>query len=120
MKTLKENGLENINFDKIAINKHFIYIGESFEFFAIKVSDDYAVFINADGKFICAKAFKNCLSIGAGVVSEFPTFAEAVEACGADIVERSEIAFYGHRDKMMSVSDYARKHRVAPRPSATK
>jgi|GEM_PF-1045920 len=114
MKTLKKNGLENINFDKIAINEHFIYMGESFEFFAIKVSEDYAVFINADGKFICAKAFKNCLSIGAGVVSEFPTFDKAVEACGADIVERSEIAFYGQRDKMMSVSDYARKHGVDP------
>lgn len=33
---------------------------------------------------------------------------------GADIVERSEIAFYGQRDKMMSVSDYARKHGVDP------
>ena len=109
MKTLNENGLENINFDKIALNEHFIYVDGAFEFFAIKVSDDYAVFINADGKFICAKAFKNCLSIGAGVV-----FSEAVEACGADIVERSEIALYGHQDKMMSVSDYARKHGVDP------
>ncbi len=112
MKTLKENGLENINFDKIAINEHFIYMGESFEFFAIKVSEDYAVFINADGKFICGKAFKNCLSIGAGIVSEFSTFAEAVEACGTDIVERSEVAFYGPRDKMLTVSDYAKKHGV--------
>ena len=75
-------------------------------------SEDYAVFINADGNFICAKAFKNCLSIGAGIVSEFPTFAEAVEACETDIVERSEVAFYGHRDKMMTVSDYAKKHGV--------
>lgn len=33
MKTLNENGLEKINFDNIAINEHFIYIGESFEFF---------------------------------------------------------------------------------------
>ena len=112
MKTLKENGFENINFDKIALNEHFIYVGGSFEFFAIKVSEDYAVFINTDGNFICAKAFKNCLSIGAGIVSEFPTFAEAVEACGTDIVERSEVAFYGHRDKMMTVSDYAKKHGV--------
>lgn len=36
MKTLKENGLENINFDKIAINEHFIYIGESFEFLRLR------------------------------------------------------------------------------------
>ena len=114
MKTLKENGFENINFDKIALNEHFIYVSGSFEFFAIKVSEDYAVFINADGNFICAKAFKNCLSIGAGIVSEFPTFAEAVEACGKDIVERSEFAFYGHRDKMLTVSDYAKKHGVDP------
>ena len=40
-----------------------------------------------------------------GVVSEFPTFDEAVEACGADIVERSEIAFYGQRDKKMCIRD---------------
>lgn len=112
MKIIKENGLKNINFDKVAINEHFIYAGGSFEFFAIKVSEDYAVFINADGNFICAKAFKNCLSIGAGIVSEFPTFAEAVEACGTDIVERSEVAFYGPRDKMLTVSDYAKKHGV--------
>lgn len=112
MKIIKEDGLKNINFNKVAINEHFIYAGGSFEFFAIKVSEDYAVFINADGNFICAKAFKNCLSIGAGIVSEFPTFAEAVEACGTDIVERSEVAFYGHRDKMLSVSDYAKKHGV--------
>lgn len=112
MKTIKVNGLENINFDKIAPNEHFIYVDGAFEFFAIKVSEDYAVLINADGNFICAKAFKNCLSIGAGVTSEFPTFDEAVEACGADIVERSEISFYGSRDKMMSVSDYAWKHGV--------
>lgn len=45
MKTLKENVLENINFDKIARNEHFIYVDGAFEFFAIKVSEDYAVFI---------------------------------------------------------------------------
>ena len=36
MKTLKENGFENINFDKIAINEHFIYMGESFEFLRLR------------------------------------------------------------------------------------
>ena len=112
MKILKKNGWQNIGFDRLTINEHFIYVDGSFEFFAIKVSEDYAVFINGAGEFICAKAFKNCLSIGAGIVSEFPTFAEAVEACETDIVERSEVAFYGHRDKMMTVSDYAKKHGV--------
>lgn len=114
MKILKKNGLQNIGFDRLTINEHFIYVDGSFEFFAIKVSEDYAVFINGAGEFICAKAFKNFLSIGAGIVSEFPTFAEAVEACGTDIVERSEVAFYGHRDKMLTVSDYAKKHGVDP------
>lgn len=90
MKTLEKNGTKNIDFDGIAINEHFIYVDKPFEFFAIKVNKNYAVFINADGKFICAKAFKNCLSIGAGGVFEFSTFAEAVEACNNDVVGRKD------------------------------
>lgn len=93
MKTLKKDGTKNIDFDSIAINEHFIYNDEPFEFFAIKVNENYAVFINADGKFICAKAYKNCLSIGASGIFEFSTFAEAVEACKNDVVGRGDIAF---------------------------
>lgn len=93
MKTLKKDGTKNINFDSIAINEHFIYNDEPFEFFAIKVNKDYAVFINADGLFVCAKAYKNCLSLGSISVFEFPTFAEAVEACKNDVVGREDIAF---------------------------
>jgi hypothetical protein len=91
MKTLKKDGTKNIDFDNIAINEHFIYNDEPFEFFAIKVNENYAVFINADGKFICAKAYKNCLSLGAGGVFEFSTFAEAVEACKNDVVGREGV-----------------------------
>ena len=42
MKILKKNGLQNIGFDKLTINEHFIYADGAFEFFAIKVSKDYA------------------------------------------------------------------------------
>lgn len=93
MKTLKKDGTKNIDFDSIAINEHFIYADEPFEFFAIKVNENYAVFINADGLFVCAKAYKNCLSLGAIGVFEFSTFAEAVEACEKDPVGREDIAF---------------------------
>lgn len=93
MKTLKKDGTKNINFDSIAINEHFIYNDEPFEFFAIKVNKDCAVFINADGKFICAKAYKNCLSLGSIGCFEFPTFDKAVKACENDPVGRGDIAF---------------------------
>lgn len=36
MKTLNENGLENINFDKIALNEHFIYVDGAFEFLRLR------------------------------------------------------------------------------------
>lgn len=93
MKTIKKDGTKNIDFGSIAINEHFIYNDEPFEFFAIKVNENYAVLINADGKFICAKAYKNCLSLGSIGVFEFSTFDKAVEACENDPVGRGDIAF---------------------------
>ena len=81
MKILKRNGLENFNFGKLAINEHFIYVDGSFEFFAIKTNENYAVLINADGEFACARAYKNCLSLSTTGARVFPTFEKAVEFC---------------------------------------
>lgn len=38
MKTLKKEGTKNINFDSIAINEHFIYNDEPFEFLQLKLT----------------------------------------------------------------------------------
>ena len=93
MNTIIANGRENINFDKIKLNEHFIYSDCGIELFAIKVSENYAVFINADGKFTCAKAYKNCLTLGPMAVREFSTFDEAVKNCNDDIVGLAEKSF---------------------------
>ena len=115
MKTIKENGLNKLSgYDELKKGEQFIYVVGSIEFFAIKVSDEYAVFINNDGRFICAKAFKNCLSIGSGYLVEYQTFKEAVTACNNDIVEAEESAYYGksYARHKMTVTDYAKKHNV--------
>lgn len=101
MKIIEQKGL-NIDlrkkFKELKENEHFIYKVCDCECFAIKVSDEYAVFVNADNKFICAKAYKNCLSIGAGIVHEYSTYAEAVEGCKKNIVELADRSFYAKRN----------------------
>lgn len=39
---------------------------------------------------------------------------KTLEKNGLENINFDKIAFYGHRDKMMTVSDYARKHGVDP------
>lgn len=55
----------------------FLY--SQYEIFAIKIDNNCAIFLNQDGKFVVAKAYKNCLTLGSKVVREFNTFAEAIE-----------------------------------------
>lgn len=67
-------------FDKLQNGEQFIYADSSFEFSAIKINNDYAALVNSRGKFILGKKYKNCLSIGSGLVSEYDTLAEIEEA----------------------------------------
>lgn len=73
MKNINE---ANINeFKKIEVGEHFIYDG----FFAIKINNEYAAFMNCDNKFIIAKAYNNCLSIGSGAIREFASYDELID-----------------------------------------
>lgn len=67
-------------FDALKDGEQFIYADLPFEFFAIKINNDYAALINADGKFFLGQKYKNCLSTGAGLAREYDSFAEAEEA----------------------------------------
>lgn len=67
-------------FDELPSGGQFVYVDGSFEFFAIKINNDYAALINSIGKFILARKYKNCLSIGSGPVLEYGTFAEIEKA----------------------------------------
>lgn len=75
MKTLtKENHNEYKDMKKY---ERFISSDAGIEFFAFKVTDEAAIFINGSGKFIIAKAYTNTFSIGSGFVFEYDTFDEA-------------------------------------------
>ena len=51
-----------------------IYRDGAYDFPGYKINDNHAVLINARGKFIIAKAYPNCLSIGSGYIIEYDTF----------------------------------------------
>ena len=67
-------------FDELPSGGQFVYVEGSFEFFAIKINNDYAAFIDSMGKFILAEKWKNRLSIGSGPTLEYGTFAEIEKA----------------------------------------
>lgn len=67
-------------FDELPSGGQFIYVERSYEFFAIKINNDYAALINSRCKFILAQKYKNCLSIGSGFVYEYDTFEEIEKA----------------------------------------
>lgn len=77
MKKVEENKMENY----IALNdgERFLYQQGIFEFFGFKHNNEFAILVNGCGKFIVAKAYKNCLSIESGIVREFDTLTEAEE-----------------------------------------
>ena len=76
MKIIKKNEIQK--YKELKETEQFVYQDGIFEFFAIKINDDYSAFINGCGKFILAKKYTNCLSIGI-YTKEFNTFDEAVE-----------------------------------------
>lgn len=84
MKTIRKiafneyNG-ENIGFSDLNDGEEFIYINDGYEFPAWKVNKDFAILQDARGKYIRARAFANCLSIGAGCVAEYDDFDELKE-----------------------------------------
>ena len=79
MKTIIEDRKGSLTgYAELDKEEQFIYITSPYEFFAIKVNDEYAVFINARNKFIVAKAYKNILSIGTSSI-ELASYDEAVE-----------------------------------------
>lgn len=67
-------------FDALKDGEQFIYADLPFEFFSIKINNDYAAQINADGKFFLNRKYKNCLLIEGAFVKEYDSFAEAEEA----------------------------------------
>lgn len=80
MKIILERGLKELKgYYEMKPNTKFIYKTGKFEFFAIKIDDDYAAMVNGVNKFIIAQRYKNCLSIGSGYIREFGTFRELVE-----------------------------------------
>lgn len=77
MRKIVENGLENLEgYEELRDGEKFIY-KNMYEWVAIKVNNDYSVFLNGINKFIVAQKYNNCLSIGSGDVKEFGTYAEA-------------------------------------------
>ena len=52
--------------DEVKDNEQFIYKTlTAVEYFAIKINELYVAFINNNGKFTKAKAYKNCFATGA-------------------------------------------------------
>lgn len=77
MKKIKQNRLNELKgYEKLKNGEKFIYI-DWYEWFAVKVNEEYAVLINGYNRFIVAKKYKNCLSIGSGCVTEYPSYEEA-------------------------------------------
>lgn len=59
-----------------------------FEYYGYDYSDKAVILLNADGKFIIGRKFKNCISIGSGIIMEFDTFEEACNFIDNHDVER--------------------------------
>lgn len=66
-------------YDDIAIGEHFIYRDCSYSFEAIKLTDKYSAFINAWGRYILAKRYLNCLSIGSSFITEYDTLDKLID-----------------------------------------
>lgn len=60
----------------------------NFDFYGFDYSDKAVILLNADGKFIIGRKFKNCISLGAGIVMEFETFEKACKFIDEHNIER--------------------------------
>lgn len=77
MKKVEENKMES--YMALKNGERFLYEQGMFEFFGFKYNNEFAILVNGCGRFIVAKAYKNCLSIGSEFVKEFATITEAEE-----------------------------------------
>lgn len=77
MKKVEENKMES--YMALKNGERFLYEQGMFEFFGFKYNNEFAILVDGSGKFIVAKAYKNCLSIGSGIVRDFDTLTEAEE-----------------------------------------
>ena len=53
--------------------EQFIF-DDGYEWFAIKIDDEYCVWLNGVNKFVVVKVYRNCMTLGAGAVYEFDSF----------------------------------------------
>ena len=80
IKIVKDNEKDIEMFKTFEPMEQFIYSsGINHNFFAIKIDDDCVALVNVRGKFFVAKVYKNCLSIGSGLVFELGSIEEVIE-----------------------------------------
>lgn len=73
-------------FNEMERDELFIY-EQCGTFPAFKINNGYAALINAEGKFVLAKKYKNCLSIGSEDPLIFATYADVKTYLGCNVVE---------------------------------
>ena len=78
MKTFTTVTDKDFNTAALKENEQFIYETLVGSFVAIKRNGG-AILLNGSNEFIVAKEYKNCFSIGSGVVNTYKTFEDAVE-----------------------------------------
>lgn len=70
-------------YDEICDDEQFVYSSlyrnSIIEFMAVRINNHYCTFINGNNKFIIAKRFKDCLSIGSGKIIEFDSYEQVKE-----------------------------------------
>lgn len=87
------NGKKATEFNKGQISqiyrlaKETFDLGNGFKFDGYDYNEKFVIIINADNKYIIGKKFTNCISIGSGMVIEYNTLEEIIDAInnGADI-----------------------------------
>lgn len=77
-----------VGYDELPDRAEFEYVervGRTWS--AVKVNNDYALLRNYYNRYIIAKRYGNCLSIGSGTIREYSTIEDAVRAINAGAYE---------------------------------
>ena len=71
MKKLIGGGLNHTmeGYSELSNGDKFIYTENSYEWVGIKIDEEYSALLRGDNKFILAKVYVNCLSIGTTEIS---------------------------------------------------
>ena len=71
-----------VGYDELEPLEEFIYISRvpNVEWKAFKINDKFAALVNRYDKYILAKRYSNCLSIGDGNIVEYATLDQAIQA----------------------------------------